>query len=515
MNTKIRRKDKKQLSTERLLIIGMIVSDSFLKRIQTYFSAKLLEGKYAAMVGRWCLDYWKKYKKAPNRTIKEIYLEKTSKVDFDEDTKDLIEYFLTSIDEEYDLQDKFNVDYALENSIKYLKRRELQILSDDIKALIERGEQEKADSLITKYKDKKTELLNFHTYYDPIKDKEVHKRAFENKQKPPLFTYSGRFGSMINRYLTRDSLIALLSPEKTGKSFWKLEFSVRALRQRNNIAVFQAGDMSEDEWDQRLMSYLTRKPIIPSPEDTLIPIMDCAWNQDNSCKKKIRTCRMGVIIDPEESMETIPFGEADGMGYQICTVCQTKHPDDYKPAVWFQKGENGSFDLGDADKAFGELNRQAKGKRMLISTHSYNTLSPKMINSILDEWEETEHFIPDVILIDYAGILESDRGKDEREKENEKWKDLRMLSQTRHALVITSLQSNRGGYKNDLDKEHVSIDKRILGHVVALFSLNQTEKEKEKGIIRIGQVVGRHTKYTYKVTVLQCLDISRAFLGSF
>ena len=65
----------------------------------------------------------------------------------------------------------------------------------------------------------------------------------------------------------------------------------------------------------------------------------------------------------------------------------------------------------------------------------------------LDDWEAREGFVPDVIVIDYADLLEADGKSTEfRHKQDSIWKGLRAMSQKRHALVLTATQADAASY---------------------------------------------------------------------
>ena len=98
--------------------------------------------------------------------------------------------------------------------------------------------------------------------------------------------------------------------------------------------------------------------------------------------------------------------------------------------------------------------------------------------------------------------------------------DLRALSQSRNALLITATQTDSQSYEQDtLSRKNFSEDKRKYAHVTAMYGLNQDPKEREKklGVMRINEIVIREGDFdtTSCVTVLQSLNLGRPFLGSY
>ena len=95
---------------------------------------------------------------------------------------------------------------------------------------------------------------------------------------------------------------------------------------------------------------------------------------------------------------------------------------------------------------------------------------------------------------------------------------MRRLSQERHCLVVTATQANAASYdKKVLTMMNFSEDKRKMAHVTAMFGLNQTPDEKRQNLMRVGPIVIREGEFNSlnTVTVLQCLDIGRPYIGSY
>jgi len=155
-----------------------------------------------------------------------------------------------------------------------------------------------------------------------------------------------------------------------------------------------------------------------------------------------------------------------------------------------------------------------------LSTHVNGTLTLSKIKSTLKKWKDKEAFIPDVILIDYADLLEAETRMEERPKQNYIWKGLRALSQEFDCLVIAPTQADAASYKAyRLELDNFSEDKRKYAHVTAMYGLNQdpSGREKELGIMRINKIVIREGDFhsSHEVHVLQRLQMGRPHLGSF
>ena len=171
-----------------------------------------------------------------------------------------------------------------------------------------------------------------------------------------------------------------------------------------------------------------------------------------------------------------------------------------------------------------ELRRffQRYKRRFKLITYPPDLLTVSEIRNRLNDWERYDGFVPDVIAIDYADLLSADDGKanEFRHRQDHIWKNLRALSQERHALVVSATQADAESYKRGrLSISNFSEDKRKLAHVTAQYGLNQDPhgREKKLGILRVNEIVVREGAFSSdnEVFVLQDLAAGRPFLESF
>jgi replicative DNA helicase len=169
------------------------------------------------------------------------------------------------------------------------------------------------------------------------------------------------------------------------------------------------------------------------------------------------------------------------------------------------------------------VKKKAKGMATMYGKDMFRVLSYPIgtanlgdIKNDLEVLEYSEDFIPDVVIVDYADILKPENTSlVGREAINETWKGLKSLAQDRHCLVVTATQANRESIgKKNVRQTHVSEDIRKLAHVDIFGVLNQTAKEKRKGVIRIGIIARRHGESDEGVQALaiQSLQIGQPFL---
>lgn len=117
----------------------------------------------------------------------------------------------------------------------------------------------------------------------------------------------------------------------------------------------------------------------------------------------------------------------------------------------------------------------------------------------MEELKLHENFTPDVVIVDYGDIMRSTR-KTNNNYEEQGWiyRELRGLAVKKNIAVITASQATRDSLKGDggsaenigMDKMADSMEKnRILD---ALFSIIQTKREKEDGVINLWTAKNRN-----------------------
>jgi hypothetical protein len=355
-------------------------------------------------------------------------------------------------------------------------------------------------------------------FYEPLKIKQ----AFEQKAEP-LIKFPRALGQFWNDQFVRGGFVALLGPEKRGKTFMLLELGIRALSSGSNVIFFQAGDMSEKEQLRRMGIYFAKRSDKEKYcQGMYIPVIDCMLNQNDTCDHNDRECDFGLFEElPEKDFSKITLDKMiekykEYPDYRPCRNC--KH---IKPTPWIEwRDPVPVLTWKYAYKRIKKFRKRHK-KQFKLATYANDTLNTSMIDRQLDMLER-DGFVPDVCIIDYADIMgpEIVRGMqmDFRNQQNQRWKNLRRLSQERHMLVITATQADAASYEQDtLNRSNFSEDKRKYAHVTAMYGLNQTEIEKEIGLIRLNELVIRDGDFSSKnqCKVLQRLQMGRPFLGSY
>ena len=500
---------------ERKIVIGLITSTEYLLAIDKIWQPGGLSSDSARNLSRWCLDYYRKYNKAPGKEMQNIFAEKVRQ-GLNEDQAEEISSILQGLSNEHEDVEEFNVKYLVDQTKDYFTNQNLQILASTLKNSVESGELEQAETLVKEYMpiadDETTEV-------DPFADKETVKAVFTTAQES-LIKFPKDLGRFWNDQLVRGGFVALLAPEKKGKSFYLLELAMRAIRARSKVAFFQAGDMTEEQQLRRIYIYLSRKSDKEKfCKELHLPSVDCWLNQTGQCCREERegfdSLFPANFQQKEVTKELLLDAIKSTPDYSPCHNCK-----EMKGAVYLTEQEEvHPLEWKEAYQQVKKFRQKYGGLK--LSTHPNDSLCVRDIDNLLIEWEKKENFKPDVVIIDYADILiaDPDASKlDWRNQQNSIWKKLRKLSQEKDCLVITATQASASSYsKETIELSDFSEDKRKFAHVTAMYGMNQTPEEKKLGIMRLNELVVRESDFdmTRQIKILQCLQRGRPFIGSY
>lgn len=473
---------RKRFSSEQCstVLIGMILSDEVLNKAAAMYREGLFRVSFADTVAGWCMDFQRQYRRCPGRDIERLYYQRAESLP--EEEADLIAKLLSKLSQEYERADKLNISYIMDVMVRLFKANHVRCTVDQVSEMMDQDAVEDAEKALVSFNEvvaPTTGAIN------PYTDEAAIRRAFD--QKEPVFRFPAdkernAFGLMINPYLVRGGFISLMGREKIGKT-WMLDlFGHQSAKCRCNTAFFQVGDLSEEDMVLRKHTTLAKKCSSPEllgeeyfhPEDiTEVEDDEEEGNLGNGLEVTGKTETIEELLTPEEA------------------------------------ARNGA--------AFA---KRLRGKDYKLYTFPNDTVNVQFIQTQLDIAEIVEGWIPDVIVIDYADVLcpEPKSPQEYRHQQNKTWKALRALAQSRHCLVITATQANASSYETvvALSMKSISEDKRKLSHVTGMLGLNQTDTEKELGVLRANWVVLRSGRFKSSgfCYILQCLEIGQAHVAS-
>lgn len=133
---------------ERRINIGMITSTEYLKKIAPIYESTFIVSREARIIAQWCLEYFKKYGKAPGRHIEIIYTRKLPKLG--ESQAEGIELILQSLSDEFSHKN-LNTDYLWDETQYYFQERQLEDLAASTQESINTGNLDEATEAIKRF----------------------------------------------------------------------------------------------------------------------------------------------------------------------------------------------------------------------------------------------------------------------------------------------------------------------------------------------------------------------------
>lgn len=499
-------------SAERLMCIGLIISDKVTSQLAPILDTKIFTARYTQTVASWCLEYFKKFEKAPRQHIQDIF--EAKKRDYlDDDIADLIETLLVSLnDQMMEEQAKFNDDYVLNEAEKYIKRRKAKMLAEDILAHLSKGQELEAEGLIAGYRIPKR---------PGAEGVDIFSQSFlqvEEIEATRLFRMKGDLHSIMG-WIERDSLIGILAVEKAGKTWMCMQMGLDAFRARCSVVFFSIGDMTKPQMARRFRHMLTRRdPRRNDSSKILIPILDCVYNQTGDCPLGEETDSIMVGRGDSARVGTLD----DFPDHTVCTRCHRDNKEDkhFIGSPWYKRTTTKEEQVP-LEEAISNIKKRAMGGSFRLFCFPSNSVTLSMIKTHLDIMQQQEDFVPDVIIIDYAdNILPEQRSSkmEYRHQINDTWQELRKLSQERNCALITATQAKMDARKKSImGQDDVSEDKRKLAHVTTMLGLHKTSEDSKKQILRISNLATRDMEfdYTKTIVVLQSLATGRPILETY
>jgi len=489
------------LEVEKAILTGLIASTEFAREILPELDFSYLQSDAIRMVAGWVLDYFRRYREAPGKKVEEIFLQEKQRMKSEK--ADLIGQLLQELSSRWVQEGSFNIQYYVDQALGYFRRRSLRLLSAEIGYYLDKGDLQRAEEAVRGFRRVAKDLSEWVNPFDP----DFVVKAL-NVERYRLFKYPGVLGEVVG-WFERGWLVGILAPMKRGKSFWLWETARQAVKNKLNVVVINL-EMAQEKVAERMYRTITSLP--RTTQVVRYPVFDCVRNQQGTCSRRERGDRIPLVFPPDGGLPKLE----DNPGYRPCDECRKKGLDDYELAVWFRSVERPGLSVD-------RVVRKAQGfstmygDRLRLRTYPAYSASLEDIIGDLEALEYSEGFVPDVVVVDYADILNT-RGafSTTRDKLDDIWKGLKRLAQERSCLVVTASQSNRGSIrKRDLAGDDVAEDIRKLAHVDVLLGLNQTREEKRMGVLRVSLLANRDEEFheDLQVAVLEARAVGQVYLG--
>jgi replicative DNA helicase len=486
---------------EEKILNGMIVSDTFCRDVVKLISKDTFAVPYVARAGKWCIDFYRKYKRAPGATITDIYNAEKDKIEADEARA--LAIMLGKLSDE-NLEESFNEEYLKDRALAYFKKRNIKAAAEKALSLAELDRVDEAEATLTNYQKTALATAGWVNFFD----KGVAREYFANlaSEKDVIFTLPGDLGKFIGP-LRRNTLVGVLAPSKRGKTFWLFELALQAAL-NGKRAVFISLEMNIERVLGRGYKRITSFSQTTKPY--LIPCFDCLRNQDNSCKNTKRLNKIRLL----DSENKKPVFSQD-LEYRACTLCRGTR--DFVPATWMYlevREKDKTQKVLDSINAIG----MQFGKNLRICSYPAFSANISKIRQDLDLLDSAENFVPDFIAIDYADILAPEDSRiTGRDRIDETWKTLKRMADEIHCNVASASQSNRQSFdKKSIVQTDISEDIRKIANSDLFLAINQTPQEKRENTVRISKIAARDEMFDQyeNAIVLQQLELGQVLLDS-
>lgn len=493
------------VTEEKRLTTALITSDDFTKAIIDHIDLDYFVNSYLRTVASWSIAFYQEHGRVANLHIKDIY--ETESHRLKETESELIGELLETLSDQYD-PDSVNVDYLKDCAIGYFRRRELEIVTNNISVLKDKGDYDGAEDQIDKFKKVSLELDagSLINLGDLDQITEIYKQREDDDKN--FFTLPGDLGKYLGAF-KRGDVIGYYAPAKRGKSFTLVDNFKHLVLQKKKT-IFWSIEMTKTEITPRIMKAF--HPMIEEPGTYPFPTFDCLKNQAGECADRLSPV---IVMEDEELLED--------PSHIPCTKCMNKGPHDFAMTIYYDQIYRDADDIFTVSDMLSGTKRSAGlsdvlGKYGRLSVHKKYTLTYDKMRRDIEVFNAQDGFVADAFVLDYIDILDINSGFDDYRAVDEAWKMVARMAGEYNALFITATQANKEGHKAAvLDSTHQAGFYGKNQHVNLMCGLNQTPDEKEQGIIKYGITEARSQQYIPgKVcTVLQDIKAGQVYLDSY
>lgn len=446
--------EKVDISVESRILGNLITSTELLGKVRSIIDPTLFESPISRIVGQWVLDYFDRLGSAPEKAVSDIYIARQSELK--EADANLVYGFLKNCSASWKPS---NVQYAEKMASDFFQRRSLDRLIESLKTKASTGNVDGAQRLIAEYV--KPEVIHSKSI-DLLHEVAPIQHAFQNEDEE-LFPLRGGMNKLVGGPLCRGELVAFLAPPKSGKTWWMIDSAITAMT-RGQKVLFISLEMTEDQMTRRFWQALSGRSRYgeEAPGSTFESAADGKWN----------------LVLGSRPTEKVSTSEED------IRVVQKAYLNVTEGNLKFRCYPTGSLTL-------------------------------QKLQSELKVLEVFENFIPDVIVLDYADIMQLPPGKEKRHQLDALWLGLRGITTAMNNLIITASQTGREtvGGKRDADESNIAEAVSKLNHVTRMITINRSKEDKRMGIYRMSCQTMRDGKECFdQLVVCNCLEIGRPWM---
>lgn len=452
---------------EELILIGMIISKEFISEIEHAIEPGYFQSPHIKQVSKWVLEYWDEFKEVPGTAIQEIYIAECRLNKIRPADQDLIQELLSRVFDRYEGRE-FNYQYMTQKALDYIRERSLRLTVEEALWLLDRKGSKEAEDRITEHKKvmKKTSANRNNSW---LRDFSKTFNAWFYQDRTPIMSFPGNLGRYMHPLL-RGKLIAFLAPPKSAKSWHLIHCAFTALTQRKNVIFFSL-EMSEEEVQERFttMALAKERTIDSKPVEYTIPVYDCLLNQNGECRRSLcPSPGESILVKDKKPKYT------DAPEHIPCTACRELEDSDYIPETWMKIESRDPLKHNETFRQIRALKKHFHLNGLRIFTFRIGRASIEDIESVLDDLESNEAWLPDVVCLDYADLLDHNSTyKERRHQLGHIWENLSGIAKARQVLLFTASQGNRGSAsKSKLESSDIAEDWSKVAIVDGLIGIN-------------------------------------------
>lgn len=263
----------------------------------------------------------------------------------------------------------------------------------------------------------------------------------------------------------RQAIHTFMAPSGFGKSWWLVHLAKQAHMHSKKV-LYVSLEMAETEVWQRIVQSITA-----------------------TTKRKVDVYSMDFTVDERGSLI------------------------DMDRRKWADRPSLEDDDIQDVLTK--KLKRSQRRGQIIVKNFPTNTLTISQLRAYLDFLEQSQRFIPDLLLVDYGDLLYKDPRTDKRDAIGRNFEDLRGIAVQRNIAVATATQTNRSALtKKVIDADSIAEDYSKVQTSDFVVSYNQTQSERDLGLCRLFQVKGRGDEDKFTVVCSQAYAAGQFLMAS-
>lgn len=444
-------------SLQEDLITLLVHSDAHGKSISKIVASNFFEGDFRVIVDR-ALVFWKQHNVAPKQHIADLL------ADILDDPQDRRgQTYRRILVQMLEVKDQINVDFVLRSMNQFIRmQRAKEIILQSAEQLDARGINGLTDveSLLHDFLRERSHSLDIGIKLNDI-DKILD--YFENVHSE--FKTGIKEFDQANIVPVRGKVMLFLAPTGQGKTWFLIQLGKMAFVQRKKVCHISL-EIESEEVAQRYYQALFGA----SKRDELNKVSTLKFNHKGELDQIV-----GKTVD-------IPFNFSS---QAIREELQTR------------VGHFGT-----------------RAGNIIIKRFPMRSLTVNQFEAYLESLEAVEKFLPDLVIVDYPGIMKTDE-KNHRISMGRLFEDLRGVSQRRNFALAAAHQVGRTAVDAEMVKAtHVSEDWSVIGTADFVITYSQTQAEHRYGLARLYVSKARSEQDKFGVLVSQSYKTGQFVLES-